>query len=153
MSNHRDYSDVGTTTEAERLSARRPGGVTAIAVVTLLGSLFSLISLFNFSVLNSYILGVRAPAGVARLLIGALAGMQAFSGIGMLKQMALARKIYIFLAIFGLVNNLITTPVLLNTYHVSDQIRTSLIGGLVFGTVIAIVVLQYLVRRKDCFYR
>ncbi len=146
-----DGASVCKHCHAEIGKPKRPTGVTVIAILTLLGSVFGLFAIFGLNETNSIILGIRVPVIIARAfgLIGN--GIGIYCGIGFLKQLALARKVYIWVAIYGIANSLITTPVLMNTMRLPDEVKTGMIIGMIIGVGITGWILYYVVRRKDYF--
>ena len=77
-----------------------------------------------------------------------------YCGIGFLKQLALARKTYIWLAVYGIINSLLSTPVLIRTMvymGFTPQVKTQMVIGMVLGIAVTGWILYYVVRRKDYF--
>jgi len=146
-----DGATVCKHCHAEIGTPKRPKGVTVIAVLTLLGSAFSLLAIFNLNEMNSIILGLRVPVALARIVTLVFSGVGIYCGIGFLKQMALARKIYIWVAIYGIINQLISTPVLMNSMRLPDNVKGGMIVGMIIGIAISGWILFYLIRRKDYF--
>lgn len=137
---------------AEIATPKRPTGVTVIAVLTLLGSAGGLLTMLSLNEMNSIILGLRVPVVLARIETLVFAGVGIYCGIGFLRQKALARKIYIWVVLFGIINTLISTPVLINSMPLPDHVKgPTMISSMIGGPAIFGWILFYLIRRKDYF--
>lgn len=129
---------------AELGAPARPTGVTAIAILTLVGSVLSLVGLVVLTDPYPVVLGLRVPAALAKLSVAALAGVGIYCGIGLLRQKALARRVFTWVAIYSVVNALLSTPVIAGSS--SEAITGMAIAVGFYGWI-----LFYLSSRKDYF--
>jgi len=138
---------------------KRPKGVTVIAVLCFIGAGGSLLALPTIDSTNSVLLGIRVPVIVMQLVGLIMAGLSVYCGVGFLKLKALAREIYLWVAIFGIANMVISYPVILSSMNLprnlpSGAYESMIVGGIV-GMIIVLAlqgyILYYLFRRKDYF--
>jgi len=135
---------------------KRPTGVTVIAILALLGSLFALFGMVGLNKSNSIIFGFRVPLALARIVRLFFAGIEIYCGIGLLMQTALARKIYIWVLTYSIVNTLTSTFIPRHSIlrHLK-RLPAGVEGYAIIGTIIGIAILgwmlYYLIRHKDYF--
>ena len=83
---------------------KRPKGVTIIAMLTMMSALFGLISVFLIRPMTSMIFGIRVPIPVTVIVILISSCSAIYCGIGLFKLKSVARTLYIWLSIYGMVN-------------------------------------------------
>lgn len=129
----------------------RPTGVTILAVLCLLGGVVGLLSTFALNRSNSVFLGFRVPVPfmMAVNLIGVVISF--YCGIGFLKLKSAARKLYLYWAVFGLAQAVITPVRLLSSTRVPDTVVAGMAIGFVLGLGFYGWIIYYIVRKKEYF--
>jgi predicted nucleic acid-binding Zn ribbon protein len=130
---------------------KRPKGVTIIAILILLGSVIGFFSVISLTEMTSIILGIRVPVGFAKFFLFLIQGVGIYCGIGFLKQLAMARKVYIWISIYGIVNSLISTPILISALRLRDNDKVGLMINMVITIIFSGYILYYIIRHKDYF--
>lgn len=148
-------------------TAKRPKGVTVLGVLVLIGAIFSL---FGLKQPTPVLLGITIPVWFFVLLSLIFIGLAIFCGIGLLKQVKQARVIYIYMGIFGVVNQIatciwtasgnnflklmqvqLTKQGVSITYQQFEAIKQGVIIGGIIGALLNGWILYYLFRKKDFF--
>jgi DNA-directed RNA polymerase subunit RPC12/RpoP len=137
---------------------KRPKGVTAIAVLCFIGAGMSLLALPALNPMNSILLGFRVPVNLMRSIGVIGIGLSIYCGVGFLKLKASARKIYLWWALYSIVQSVIS-PIVLWPYikdmGASNEVIIGALVGMVVGTIIGLAlygyILYYIFRRRDYF--
>lgn len=130
---------------------KRPKGVTVIAVLCFIGAGFSLLALPTIDSTNSVMLGLRVPVIVVQLVGLIMVGLSVYCGVGFLKLKALARQIFLWTAIYSIVQTVTSSPVILSSMNVPSEAIVPGIVGMIFGLALYGYILYYLFRQKDYF--
>lgn len=137
---------------AEFGTPKRPTGITVIAVLCFIGAAISLLALPSVNRITSLILGIRVPVPLYQLFGVAGAGLAIYCGVGFLQLREIARKIYLYWAIFSVLNSVISPLVVISTMRrIRDEVMVGIVIGIIIGVGIYGYILYYLVRRKDYF--
>lgn len=133
---------------------KRPGGVTFLGVISIISGAFgiieSIVSLSNLGFRNfGYILGARVPYELEIMINLAVSVLTLLCGIGFLQLKKIARQVYIYIGSFGILNAILTYPVLLDDVRKSE--RALLIVIMIVTILITGYILYYVIRRKDYF--
>lgn len=134
----------------------RPTGITVIAVILLIGTVFSLYTQFQINWSGTVILGINLPPILSNIInsLDILLGL--YCAIGFFKLQKKAYQLFILLASYRIANNIITSLVVISRIYdyysyIPEFYTSSLIIGFTIGVALNGWLLFYLSRRKDYF--
>jgi len=138
-------------------AVRRPPGVTVIAILVLVGAGLAILAVPALKAEFSALLGIRVPVFLAQVVMLVFAGLSIYCGVGLLQLKRVAKTIYIWVAVYDIVDSLVCGSVLTSTIPDSlpSQMRpmffTSVWVGVVVGVGLNAFILYYLLSRRKYF--
>jgi hypothetical protein len=129
----------------------RPRWLTVIAILMIIGAVIGFASIFMLTEENSILMGLKIPLPAAAVVALIANGLSLYCGIGFLRLNETARRIYIPLAIYGIVNAVLSRPALIKSVGTDSTMRSTMWWMLILDLLISVAILVYVIRIRDRF--
>lgn len=143
-------SDRLADTPGDR-NGERPKWLTVIAVLMMIGAVIGFVGIFMLTEENSILMGFKIPVPVAVVLALIAHALALYCSVGFLRLDETARRVYIPLALYGIVNTIISWPALIKSVGGDPTMRRMMGWMLVWELLIDIAILVYVIRIRDRF--